>query len=90
MTKLLCFGICKKTNVGVEIMGRKKVPPLMSKADMAKRWGVSRQVVNNWEARHSDFPEPAIWVHDGSLPLYLEEDVMKYEKWRKPMQDTPE
>ena len=61
---------------------RGKIPPLLSKADMAKRWGVSRQVVNNWEARHDDFPEPIIWVHNNSLPLYLEEDAKEYEERR--------
>lgn len=58
------------------------IPPLLSKADMATRWGVSRQVVNNWESRHNDFPAVAITVHNGSLPLYLESDVGEYERAR--------
>ncbi|MGP4041881.1 hypothetical protein ACTWP4_18565 [Gracilibacillus sp. D59] len=59
------------------------LPKLYSKADLARRWGVSRQVVKNWESRHDNFPDPAMWVHDDSLPLYLEEDVLEYEKERK-------
>lgn len=59
-----------------------KIPPLLSKADLATRWGVSRQVVNNWESRHDDFPPVAIAVHNGSLPLYLESDVEVYERSR--------
>lgn len=52
---------------------------ILTKADMATRWGVTRQVVNNWENRHSDFPKPIMTVQNGSLPLYLESDVMVYE-----------
>jgi hypothetical protein len=59
------------------------IPTLLSKADMATRWCVTRQVVNNWENRHSNFPKPVMTVHNGSLPLYLEVDVLKYEQERK-------
>lgn len=57
-----------------------KLPKLFSKADLARRWGVTRQVVKNWELRHEDFPKPVMWVHDNSLPLYIEKDVLVYEK----------
>lgn len=71
---------------------RQKIPQLLSKADMAKRWGVSRQVVKNWEARHKDFPKPVMWVHDNSLPLYIKDDVKQYEKLRNlsPLPKAPE
>ncbi len=59
------------------------LPKLYSKADLARRWNVSRQVVKNWELRHDDFPDPVMWVHDNSLPLYLEKDVKDYESKRK-------
>ncbi|MBU5265835.1 hypothetical protein [Virgibacillus proomii] len=58
------------------------LPKLYSKADLARRWNVTRQVVKNWELRHNDFPKPVMWVHDNSLPLYLEEDIKKYEAKR--------
>ncbi|GIP63384.1 hypothetical protein J32TS6_19390 [Virgibacillus pantothenticus] len=58
------------------------LPKLYSKADLARRWNVSRQVVKNWELRHDDFPQPVMWVHDNSLPLYLEEDIKGYEAKR--------
>jgi len=61
---------------------KRDLPTLYSKADLARRWGVTRQVVNNWEKRHNDFPDPVMHVHDGSLPLYLLEDVVQYEKNR--------
>lgn len=60
----------------------KDLPRLYSKADLARRWNVSRQVVKNWELRHDDFPKPVMRVHDNSLPLYLEEDIIKYEEQR--------
>lgn len=57
-----------------------ELPKLLSKADMAKRWEVTSQVVHNWEKRHDNFPEPVMRVHDDKLPLYLLEDVVIYEK----------
>ncbi|PWU68332.1 hypothetical protein [Gracilibacillus dipsosauri] len=59
------------------------LPKLYSKADLAKRWRVSRQVVKNWENRHKNFPDPIMWVHNDTLPLYIEKDVIKYENERK-------
>lgn len=56
------------------------LPKLLAKADMATRWGVTTQVVHNWESRHNDFPEPVMRVQNGKLPLYLLEDVEKYEQ----------
>src|SRR5699024_4253450 len=55
---------------------------LLSKSDMATRWGVTRQVVNNWEARHKNFPPIEMKVDNGRMPLYLLEEVIKYEKGR--------
>ncbi|PAF35560.1 hypothetical protein CHH58_16010 [Terribacillus saccharophilus] len=62
---------------------KRELPKLYSKADLARRWGATRQVVNNWENRHNDFPDPVMHVHDGSLPLYLHEDITKYEEKRE-------
>lgn len=56
---------------------------LLSKSDMAARWGVTRQVVNNWESRHNDFPPVCMKVDNERMPLYLLEDVIKYETGRK-------
>lgn len=50
---------------------------------MATRWGVSRQVVNNWESRHNDFPSVHLKVDNDRMPLYLLEEVIKYETKRK-------
>lgn len=55
---------------------------LYAKSDLATRWGVTRQVVNNWSTRHVDFPEEIMRVDNGRMPLYLEKDVIKYEKER--------
>jgi hypothetical protein len=56
---------------------------LYAKSDLATRWGVTRQVVNNWSNRHSDFPPEIMRVDNGRMPLFAEEDVIKYEKQRK-------
>jgi hypothetical protein len=58
------------------------IPKLLTKSDMAARWNVTRQVVNNWSTRHTDFPPEVMRVDNGRLPLYLESDVDKYEKDR--------
>jgi predicted DNA-binding transcriptional regulator AlpA len=53
---------------------------LITKADMAKRWGVSRQVVHNWSKRHEDFPQPVDRI--GMTPVFSIADVERYEKMR--------
>jgi hypothetical protein len=58
------------------------IPKLLTKSDMAIRWSVTRQVVNNWSSRHSDFPSEVARVDNGRLPLYLESDVTNYESAR--------
>ena len=55
---------------------------LYAKSDLATRWGVTRQVVNNWSSRHSDFPPEFMRVDNGRMPLFLEEDIIKYEMER--------
>jgi hypothetical protein len=58
------------------------IPKLLAKSDMATRWGVTRQVVNNWSNRHADFPKEYMRIDNGRLPIFLEEDVIKYESER--------
>lgn len=65
---------------------------IYTKADLAARWGVSRQVVNNWSKSKAErgyagrnpvqFPEPFQSVSNGAIPLYLESDIKKYENER--------
>lgn len=57
-------------------------PELVTKAHMAKEWGVSRQVVKNWELRDSRFPQPALYVNGGDMALYMREDMEKYKEER--------
>jgi hypothetical protein len=59
------------------------IPRLCAKSDLATRWGVTRQVVNNWSNRHSDFPQEIMRVDNGRMPLFAGEDVIKYEQARK-------
>ncbi|HDR3524033.1 TPA: hypothetical protein QCN93_004746 [Bacillus pacificus] len=54
---------------------------LYTQADLATRWDVSRQLVNNWRTRHiKTFPDPVQYVSNGKIALYKESDVMKYEE----------
>ncbi|UTR05167.1 hypothetical protein MM326_13725 [Alkalihalobacillus sp. LMS6] len=59
-----------------------KLPKLLTKSDMATRWGIARNAVKNREDRHDDFPPVATRVDNGRLPLYLEVDVEAYEARR--------
>lgn len=58
------------------------LPNLLTKSDMATRWGTTRQVVTNWSNRHKDFPKEVMRVDNDRMPLYLEADVIKYEESR--------
>lgn len=55
---------------------------LYSKVDLGTRWGVSRQLVNNWSKRREDFPAPAQFVSNGAIPLYSESSIKLYEEKR--------
>lgn len=55
---------------------------LYTKVDIGLRWGVTRQVVNNWSKRREDFPKPIQHVSNGAIPLYLESDIKNYEEKR--------
>lgn len=61
-------------------MIKTNIPRLMAKADMSRRWGIKRNVVHNWEGRDPSFPKPVTVVGNGKMPLYLEADVLAYEK----------
>lgn len=52
------------------------------KSDLAARWGVKRQTVNNWAHRHSDFPEPAFTLGNDHIPVYQIDAVERYESRR--------
>ena len=58
------------------------IPKLYTKSDLATRWNVTRQVVNNWSSRHANFPPEIMRVDNDRLPLFVETDVIKYEKER--------
>lgn len=55
---------------------------LFTKVDLGIRWGVSRQVVNNWSNRKEDFPAPYQYVSKGTIPLYTESSIKLYEEKR--------
>lgn len=63
---------------------------LFAKSDMASRWGVTRQVVNNWEARHKDFPPVITKVDNERMPLYELVDVEEYEDARGLFKKLPD
>lgn len=53
--------------------------PLFTKSDLAKRWNVTVQRLNNWETRHDDFPPRISGVMAGDTAVYGRADVESYE-----------
>lgn len=51
-------------------------------SELAERWGVTRQVVNNWAVRRRDFPKPhhTLGVSNKKMPVYHIKDIKKYEE----------
>lgn len=50
--------------------------------EMAERWGVSRQVVNNWAVRRKDFPKPSfeLGAANKKITVYHTKDVIAFEE----------
>lgn len=66
----------------IELGLRTGIFPLHTKQDLADRWGVTIQVVNNWAARHNDFPVPLTENVINGRPLYPLCEVERYERVR--------
>lgn len=62
---------------------KNQIPVLFSKVDIARRWGMSKQGVNNLSIRHDDFPVPVMFIHSGKTPLYTLDSLIVYENKRK-------
>jgi hypothetical protein len=56
--------------------------PFYTKQALAERWGVSRQVVNDRNRRHDDFPKPVEGLIKGGGPYYPLYEIMRYEAAR--------
>lgn len=52
------------------------------KSELAERWGVSRQVVNNWAVRRKDFPRQRfdLGVTEKKMPVYHIRDIEVFEE----------
>ena len=64
-------------------MGRRpKAMILFNKSDLGRRWGESRQNVNNRSKRHTDFPAPFSVVENGRMEVFALDDIIRYERGR--------
>ncbi|AHJ88624.1 hypothetical protein GBK2_26 [Geobacillus phage GBK2] len=64
-------------------MGREMgILPLYTKKALAERWGVSKQVVQNWSMRDENFCKPIEGLVIGKGPYYPLCEVERYEKER--------
>ncbi|MEK5155947.1 hypothetical protein HUN88_15290 [Bacillus amyloliquefaciens] len=61
-------------------MDKSAFPKVLTNTDIATRWGKTRRAVYNTITRNEDFPEPVAHVQNGQVPLYLESDIIEYEK----------
>lgn len=55
---------------------------LFNKSDLGRRWGETRQNVNNRARRHTDFPAPFAVVENGRMEIFALPDVVRYERAR--------
>lgn len=60
----------------------KKTFPLYTKQSLAVRWGVKRQVIQNWSDRHTDFCKTIEGIVEGGGSFYPAYEVNRYEKVR--------
>lgn len=68
----------------IELNYEARIFPLFTRQDLAARWGVSVQVVNNWSRRRTDFPKEIKGAALGSRPVcfYPLYEVERYERQR--------
>lgn len=52
---------------------------LVSKTDIAKRWGCFIQSVNSYQKRDNNFPKPIDKVSGGKVEIFSLDDIIKYE-----------
>lgn len=71
-----------KVEIGSKVYFPEEVFPLYTKQALVERWGVSRQTVDSWAARHTDFPKPIEGLVMGGGPYYPLYEVERYEKTR--------
>ena len=67
-------------------MAAPDLPPLLGVADLAVRWGYTRQGVHQLVAR-PDFPALAAAVNGGRVRVWLLADVEAYEQGRPELGD---
>lgn len=53
-----------------------QVANLVGLAEVAELFGVTRQAVTNWQARHDDFPKPVLSLRCG--PIYNLPDIKRW------------
>lgn len=66
----------------VESKNRKVEQRLMTRSDIARRWGVPLYIVRSRAVRQMDFPPVDTRVSNGRTPLYALTEVVKYERRR--------
>lgn len=58
-------------------------PVVLTIADLCYRWEMTRQGIHRKIKVESDFPKPVQFVSNGKIALFLESDIVQYEK-KKP------
>lgn len=59
---------------------RKKVPQLLGRADLMRRWEITKQATIWRSQNHDDFPKPIQYIHGGKTAIYDLADVLAYEE----------
>lgn len=55
--------------------------------DLTLRWDYTRQGVHQKQKNDKDFPQPIAHINNGRTQVFLENDIIKYEKKRRELTD---
>ena len=60
---------------------------LLGIIDLSSRWNYTRQGVHQKQKTDEEFPKPIAHINNGRTQIFLEEDIIKYEKKRRELTD---
>ena len=60
---------------------------LLGIIDLTLRWNYTRQGVHQKQKTDKEFPKPIAYINNKRTQVFLEEDVIKYEKKRRELTD---
>ncbi|UOY91909.1 hypothetical protein MUG87_15765 [Ectobacillus sp. JY-23] len=56
------------------------LPGLLLYRDLVKRWALTYERVRELAESKGDFPKPYMFLYEENVPVYLEKEIVEYEK----------